>query len=410
MSLSLIAEPDYYLFCEERLGNPYPLFDRLRAEEPVHWCEPMKLWLVTGYDDCFAGLKDERFSSDRTYMYVQALPEEMRIRVQPLLDHVSKWIQLTYEPDHTRLRKLVNLAFTPRMIQQLKPRIEVLVDALLDDVSVDEPTDLIAKFCGPLPATVICEMLGIPVAERDAFRLMTERVMHFSTAGGPRLKNHAEDAAEALKGLIDMFERLIAERRTTAKDDLLSALVLAETDGERLSNEELYAMCVFVFLAGHETTTNGIASGVLALLQHPDQFAALKGDVDGLMRGTVEEALRYESPVTRAVRKAREDFDFGGKTIKAGQLVVFLLGAANRDPKQFPEPAKFYIRREIKRHLAFGFGAHFCLGAVLARMEMEIAFRAFVRRQPNVKLATEALAWKPTMGIRALVKLPVSVS
>jgi|UniRef100_UPI00404A9142 cytochrome P450 len=410
MSLSLIAEPDYYLFCEERLGNPYPLFDRLRAEEPVHWCEPMKLWLVTGYDDCFAGLKDERFSSDRTDMYVQALPEEMRIRVQPLLDHVSKWIQLTDEPDHTRLRKLVNLAFTPRMIQQLKPRIEVLVDALLDDVSVDEPTDLIAKFCGPLPATVICEMLGIPVAERDAFRLMTERVMHFSTAGGPRLKNHAEDAAEALKGLIDMFERLIAERRTTAKDDLLSALVRAETDGERLSNEELYAMCVFVFLAGHETTTNGIASGVLALLQHPDQFAALKGDVDGLMRGTVEEALRYESPVTRAVRKAREDFDFGGKTIKAGQLVVFLLGAANRDPKQFPEPAKFDIRREIKRHLAFGFGAHFCLGAVLARMEMEIAFRAFVRRQPNVKLATEALAWKPTMGIRALVKLPVSVS
>jgi len=410
MSLSLIAEPDYYLFCEERLGNPYPLFDRLRAEEPVHWCEPMKLWLVTGYDDCFAGLKDERFSSDRTDMYVQALPEEMRIRVQPLLDHVSKWIQLTDEPDHTRLRKLVNLAFTPRMIQQLKPRIEVLVDALLDDVSVDEPTDLIAKFCGPLPATVICEMLGIPVAERDAFRLMTERVMHFSTAGGPRLKNHAEDAAEALKGLIDMFERLIAERRTTAKDDLLSALVRAETDGERLSNEELYAMCVFVFLAGHETTTNGIAIGVLALLQHPDQFAALKGDVDGLMRGTVEEALRYESPVTRAVRKAREDFDFGGKTIKAGQLVVFLLGAANRDPKQFPEPAKFDIRREIKRHLAFGFGAHFCLGAVLARMEMEIAFRAFVRRQPNVKLATEALAWKPTMGIRALVKLPVSVS
>ena len=410
MSLSLIAEPDYYLFCEERLGNPYPLFDRLRAEEPVHWCEPMKLWLVTGYDDCFAGLKDERFSSDRTDMYVQALPEEMCIRVQPLLDHVSKWIQLTDEPDHTRLRKLVNLAFTPRMIQQLKPRIEVLVDALLDDVSVDEPTDLIAKYCGPLPATVICEMLGIPVAERDAFRLMTERVMHFSTAGGPRLKNHAEDAAEALKGLIDMFERLIAERRTTAKDDLLSALVRAETDGERLSNEELYAMCVFVFLAGHETTTNGIASGVLALLQHPDQFAALKGDVDGLMRGTVEEALRYESPVTRAVRKAREDFDFGGKTIKAGQLVVFLLGAANRDPKQFPEPAKFDIRREIKRHLAFGFGAHFCLGAVLARMEMEIAFRAFVRRQPNVKLATEALAWKPTMGIRALVKLPVSVS
>ncbi len=407
MSSTLSDEADYRLFCEEHLGNPYPLFDRLRAEDPVHWCEPMKLWLVTGYDECFAGLRDPGFSSDRTDMYVQALPAEMRARVQPLLDHVSKWIQLTDGPDHIRLRKLVMMAFTPKMISMLRPRIEELVDSLLDEVDVRKPCDLIEKFCGPLPATVICEMLGIPVEERDEFRVMTERVMHFSTAGGPNLKNHAEDATAALGGLIAMFERLVVERRETPRDDLLSALVQAEADGERLSNDELYAMCVFVFLAGHETTTNGIASGVMALLQHPDQFALLKADVDGVVRSTVEEVLRYESPVTRAVRKASDDMEFAGKKIQAGQLVVFLLGAANRDPKQFSEPARFDVKREMPRHLAFGFGGHFCLGAVLARMEMEIAFRALVRRLPNVKLATGELAWKPTMGIRALVKLPI---
>ena len=405
--IPLTEEPDYRLFCEERLGYPYPLFDLLRAEDPVHWCAPMNLWLVTGYDDCFNGLRDDRFSSDRTDMYVQALPDEMRERVQPLLDHVSKWIQLTDDPVHTRLRKLVNVAFTPKMIRSLIPRIEELVDGLLDEIKPGDSCDLITQFCQPLPATVICEMLGIPVEERDAFRVMTERVMHFSTAGGPNLKNHAEDAADALGGLIDMFERLVAERRKSPREDLLSAFVQAEADGERLSNEELYAMCVFVFLAGHETTTNGIASGVMALMQHPDQFDALKANVDGLVRGTVEESLRYESPVTRAVRKARADMVFGGKTIKAGQLVVFLLGAADRDPAQFPEPDTFDITRTPNRHVAFGFGAHFCLGAVLARMEMEIAFRALVRRLPNVKLTDETLAWKPTMGIRALVKLPV---
>jgi cytochrome P450 len=409
MSTALTDDPDYSLFVEERLGNPYPLFDRLRTEDPVHWCEPMKLWLVTGYANCLTGLKDERFSSDRTDMYVQALPPDLKVRVQPLLDHVSKWIQLTDEPDHMRLRKLVNLAFTPKMIQQLKPRIETLVDALLDDVKPGEPFDLIPAFCGPLPATVICEMLGIPLAERDTFRHLVEQVMYFSTAGGPRLKNHADNAQAALGSLIDLFERLIAERRKTPRDDLLSALVQAEADGEKLSNEELYAMCVFVFLAGHETTTNGIASGMMALLQHSDQFAALRANQDGLMRGTIEEALRYESPVTRAVRKAREDFEFGGKTIKQGQLVVFLLGAADRDPAQFPEPGKFDITRSPNKHLAFGYGSHFCLGAVLARMEMDIAFRAILRRLPNLQLATTDLQWKPTMGIRALVKLPVIV-
>lgn len=410
MSTSLTEEPDYRAFCEERLQDPYPLFARLRAEDPVHWCAPMKLWLVTRHYLCFAGLKDERFSSNRTDMYVQALPPDLKAKVQPLLDHVAKWIQLTDEPDHTRLRKLVNLAFTPRMINQLRPRIEQLVDQLLTNIRPGEPCDLIASFCQPLPATVICEMLGIPLSERDRFRELIEGIMHFSTAGGPNLKHHAENAHAALREVITLFERLVAERRREPRDDLLSALVRAEADGERLSNEELYAMCVFVFLAGHETTTNGIASGVMALLKHPAQFEKLKGGVDAHVRGTVEESLRYESPVTRAVRKARERIELGDKVIEPGQLVVFLLGAADRDPAVFANPDSFDITRTPNKHLAFGYGSHFCLGAVLARMEMEIAFRAIIRRVPNLRLAVGELAWKPTMGIRALVNLPVSVS
>uniref|UniRef100_UPI00404A4D5F cytochrome P450 n=1 Tax=Cephaloticoccus sp. TaxID=1985742 RepID=UPI00404A4D5F len=407
MATLLTEEPDYRAFWEERLQNPYPLFARMRSEDPVHWCAPMKLWLVTRHDLCFTGLKDERFSSNRSDMYVQALPPDLKAKVQPLLDHISKWIQLTDEPDHLRLRKLVNLAFTPRMINQLRPRIEQLVDQLLTDLRPGEPCDIIKRFCQPLPATVICEMLGIPLAERDRFRELIEGIMHFSTAGGPNLKHHAENAHAALREVITLFERLVAERRQEPRDDLLSALVSAEADGERLSNEELYAMCVFVFLAGHETTTNGIASGLMALLQHPDQFSKLKANVDAHVRGTVEEALRFESPVTRAVRKATERIELAGKVIESGQLVVFLLGAADRDPALFPVPDTFDITRTPNKHLAFGYGSHFCLGAVLARMEMEIAFRAIVRRLPNLRLVTDQLDWKPTMGIRALVKLPV---
>jgi cytochrome P450 len=409
MTPSFVDCADYREFCGERLQNPHPLFHRMRAEDPVHWCEPMKLWFVTRYDDVMAAMKEPRFSSDRSDMYVQALSPELKQKVQPLLDHVARWIQLTDEPTHTRLRRLVGMAFTPRMIEQLRPRIDQLVADLLRDIPRGTSSDLVERFCGPLPATVICEMLGIPGDERDEFRRLTERVMLFSTSGGARLKEHAAQANEALGHLIAMFERLVAERRVTPRADLLSALVQAEADGERLSTDELYAMCVFVFLAGHETTTNGIASGILALLQHPEQFSALAAQPDALMRGAVEESLRFESPVTRAVRKATEDFEFRGKPIRKGQLVVSLLGAANRDPAQFPEPDRFDIKRQPNKHVAFGFGAHFCLGAVLARIEMEIALRAITTHLPNLRLADEQLRWKPTMGIRALVRLPVMI-
>ena len=404
---SLSADPAYREFCSERLQDPYPLFDRLRAEDPVHWCEPMKLWLVTRYDDVNAGLRHAGFSSNRIGMYVQALPPDLRAKVQPLLDHISKWVQLTDEPDHARLRKLVMLAFTPKMVNALRSRIEALAGDLVQSLRMDEPFDLIETFCGPLPASVICEMLGIPLADRDRFRLATLKLMEFSTRGGPALKDHAAAASESLDELMDLFRRLVEERKREPKDDLLSSLVSAEADGDRLSNDELYAMCVFIFLAGHETTTNGIASGMMALLQHPEQYDAFRQNPDATVAGLVEESLRYESPVPRAVRRARDTLELGGRIIPEGQMVVLLLGAANRDPEKFPNPAQFDITRQPNRHLAFGFGSHFCLGAQLARLEMDISFRAITKALPDLALTGEALRWKPTMGVRALETLPV---
>lgn len=400
-------DPDYLAFTHERLQNPHPLLHRMRSEDPVHWCAPMNLWVVTRYDDAYAALRDPRLSSDRTEMYAQALPPELKLRVQPLLNHLSKWLQLTDDPDHGRLRKLVNQAFGPRMLASLKPQIESLVEAFLDELPRDESFDILEKFCAPLPATVICDMIGIPREERDAFRHYTEKVSGFSTRGGPALQEHALEAYEALGELVPMFERIVAERRRDPQDDLLSALAAAEADGEKLSNEELYALCVFLFFAGHETTTHGIASGLLTLLRNPEQWAKLKSSPDTLAAKATEEVLRYESPVPRAVRRTLEDVEIRGKCIPRGALVVFLLSAANRDPAVFSDPDRFDILRDPNKHLAFGFGQHFCLGAMLARIEMQTVFRAMAIRFPNLSLEEGELRWKPVMGIRGLETLRV---
>ncbi len=403
--ISITTQPDYLEFCEERLANPYPLFDRLRAEEPVHWCEPMKLWLVTRYDDVLLGLRNTNLSSNRTGMYAQVLPNAQKKAAQPLLSHISKWIQLTDEPDHGRLRKLVNLAFTPKVVNGLRTRIMALTNDFLAGIPKGRPCDIVRQLCYPLPATVICELLGIAAGDRDRFYTATARLMQFSTRAGPALKDYVNEASDALGNLVSMFEELVAERRRQPSTDLLSALVSAEAEGTKLSNEELYAMCVFIFLAGHETTTNGLASGILSLLRHPDQFAALNAEPDRLAAGTVEEVLRYESPVPRAVRQAINEVEINGQKISAGQLIVLLLGSANRDPGQFADPDRFDISRHPNRHLAFGYGTHFCLGAALARLEMETVFRAVVERLPNLKLEQKTLKWKPVMGIRALQEL-----
>ncbi len=409
MTAPFSDDPDYERFCHQELQNPYPLFARLREQDPVHWCEPMHMWLVTRYEDVHAGLREtKRLISSRRRMYRDPLPPEKREAAEPLVEHISLWLQNLNPPQHTRLRTLVNLAFTPRMLQALAPRIARIVETLLDGIGGKERVDFVESFCLPLPAMVICEMLGIPEADGARYRQAVEQLIPFSSGGGPGLAQAVGPARRALDELLAYFDGLIAERRARPQSDLISAMAAAEADGDRLSREELFGLCVFLYVAGHETTASLLSSGTLALLQHPAQFERLRADPDGLVEGAVEELLRYEPPVTRAVRVPNEDFDWHGRRIRQGQTITMLIGAANRDPAAFRDPDRLDITRHPNRHLGFGHGIHFCLGAPLARLEAQIAFRAIARRLPGIRFCGGEVRYRPALGIRSLQSLSVT--
>lgn len=398
---------DYQLFCEERLQNPYPLFAQMRTEDPVHWNSQMRLWLMTRYDDVYLALRDKRLSASRQAMYEQALPDSMKEQVRPLLEHLKNWLLLLDPPEHTRLRRLVNAAFTPRLLDGLRPRIQEIAENQLALIPSDESFDLIKSFSLPLSATVICEMLGIPLGNRQEFQRANEKLVSFSVRGGPKLREHALEANDALIKLTELFTPLIEDRRKSPQADLISALVQAEVVGEELSDAIVLAFCVFLFLAGHEATTSSITSGFLLLLQHPGEQEKLRDAPEILLPTFIEEVLRYESAAFRAVRQAGENIEIRGKTIRKGEPVVLLLGAANRDPEEFPDPDRFDLSRTPNRHVAFGSGMHVCLGAPLARIEMDIAFRALLNQMPRPRLVDETIMWRPLMGVRSISQLMI---
>ena len=403
-------EPDYELFCHQQLQNPYPLFARLREEVPVHWCEPMKMWLVTRYDDVLVGLKEtKQLVSDRQGMYSDPLTPENRQLAQPLIEHINLWMQNLNPPDHTRNRNLVNLVFTPGMLQGLVPQIEKIVADLLDNVCAERETDFYRSFCLPMPAMVISAMMGIPTEDQDRYHATLERLFPFSGGAGPGLNDALAPALQAMDELLSYFDKLIDQRRRDPQGDLISAMAAAEADRDRLSRDELFALCVFLYNAGHETTVSLLASGTLLLMQHPDQFDMLKADLDSLLEPAVEEFLRYDAPVTRAVRVPVAPYPFSGYEIPAGETIMMLIGAANRDGDVFTEPDRLDITRWPNKHLGFGHGIHFCLGAPLARIEANIAFREIAQRLPDIQLATDQIRWRPTAGLRALEALPVRV-
>jgi cytochrome P450 PksS len=391
-------------------ANPYPFYARLRAEAPV--CrvtlgDRRTTWLVTRYEDVARVLKDDTFAKDK----LNAMDPEQRSKtpwVPGLLKPLERNMLDLDDPDHMRLRALVSKAFTPRIIERLRGRIDALCEELLDAMERERKrkgaTDLVAGYALPLPATVIAELLGVPAEDHARFHSWSTRLVSVSS-GREMLR-----ALPAALSFVRYLRKLVEQRRADPEDDLIPALIRAEEAGDRLSGDELLAMAFLLLVAGHETTVNLIASGTLALLEHPEQTARLRRD-PSLVKPAVEELLRYASPVEMATeRYARHDTEIAGRRIPRGGLVLAVLGSANRDERHFEDPDVLDLARDPNRHLAFGRGGvHHCLGAPLARMEGQIALSALLRRFPGARLAMapEALRWRRGLFLRGLEKLPL---
>lgn len=400
----------YDLLAQETKRDPAAFSARLRAQGPLlRLATPISTsdaWLATNYDDVIAILKDPRFSKD-PQKFALAAGEQAGAEQTNLLNRfvTARRDMLTVDPpDHTRLRGLVSKAFTPRMIEQLRPRIQQITDSLLDAVQGKTSIDLIADFALPLPITVISEMLGIPVADRAQFHTWSQLIVTGAASAQP------EAALAALGAFVEYIKTLLAEKRAHPGSDLISGLVHAEENGDRLRESELISTVFLLIVAGHETTVNLIGNGVLALLQHPDQMRLLRNDLS-LISSAVEELLRYTSPVSlSSLRWANEDVPLHGEVIRRGELVFVALMGANTDPLHFTDPAALDITRQENHHLAFGKGIHFCLGAPLARLEGQIAISTLLQRLPNLQLAGEfeQLTWNSSPILRGLTSLPVT--
>ncbi len=394
----------YNLFHPEVLVDPYPAYRRLQTEAPVHWNG--FTWIVTRYADVLAALRDPRFGADRINPNPEWLRQQGILDLELLFRIHAKMMLFSDPPDHTRLRSLVNKAFTSRAVEGMRTHIQQIVHDLLDRVQPNGQMDIIEDLAYPLPVTVIAEMLGVPIERREQFKHWSDCIAAF--IGGTTVAQQ-DVLGQALQSVLEMKEYFLsvaAERRTSPRNDLLSALALAEEQGDRLSGEELVANSVLLLVAGHETTTNLIGNGMLALLCHRDQMQRLK-DNPALIENAVEEMLRYDSPVQGTSRIAKVDLELDGRPIKAGQHISLMIGAANRDPAQFSEPDRFDIERRGVRHLSFSHGPHFCLGAQLARLEGRIAIDTLIRRIPDMQLASETLEWRDNYTLRGLKALLV---
>jgi cytochrome P450 len=393
---------------DEFLQDPHALNRRLRTEAPVRPVvlpRGLKVWLVTRYADVRAALADPRLRKDSRriddlFDMHSAHPEPAFRGGDSLFGHMLN----SDPPDHERLRRLVNKAFTARRIEQLRPRIEEITDGLLADIGPAADVDLLDVFAFPLPITVICELLGVPTKDRDDFRTWSNALV---SGGIPTSEIQA--AGVAMAGYLS---DLIAVKRAEPGADMISALVQAHDADDRLAHDELVAMAFLLLIAGHETTVNLIANGVLALIANPDQLAALRAD-RGLVPGAIEEFLRFESPVKNATfRFTVEPTELGGVVVPARELVVLSLGSANRDPDRYADPDRLDIERDTSGHMAFGHGIHYCLGAPLARLEAEIAFNRLLDTYDRIELAVPMaeLRWRPGMLIRGLERFPVRLA
>jgi hypothetical protein len=393
----------YHLLDPAVLANPYPLFHRLRREDPVHWDPFLHAWVVTRYADVLEVL--HTFAADRT-----PTPEQLAsmglAQMAPLGQLMVKQMLFMDASAHTRLRGLASQAFTPARIERLRAHIEEIVRQLLEAVEYRGSMDVIADLAEPLPAIVTAEMLGLPVEDRHRLKAWSA---NFAEMLGNFQHNpdHSSRMLQTVEEMTAYFRNAVRETKRHPREGLIHSLLSAEIDGDRLTEEEVVANAIITMVGGQETTTNLIGNGVLTLLRHPAQMDRLRND-RSMIGSAVEEMLRFESPSQHTARLAPGDRQLGGKQIRKRQAVIAVMAAANRDPERFPEPDRFDVARTDNRHLAFGYAAHFCFGAPLARMEGQVAFAALLGRFENMQLLSDNLVWRTNLGLRGLTSLKVS--
>jgi pimeloyl-[acyl-carrier protein] synthase len=388
-------------------ANPYVIYHRLRATDPVHF-SPFGTCLLTRYDDAVAVLRDKRFSvQHRDYVDLQKGETSVlgdSFGPSPNERDLSNVMLFIDPPRHTRLRTLVNKAFTPRVVERLRARIASIADELLDEVEGRGGMDVISSLAYPLPVRVICEMLGVPREDQTRLRGWSRKIAPILD---PIVTAEAQAGVEDAEAHLQPYwDELIEERRGDLRDDLLSELIRAEDEGHRLDHEELRSTCNLLLIAGHETTMNLIGNGLLALLRHADQVEKLRSNPE-IARDAVEELLRFDSPVHLTARTATEDVEVGGAMLPRGQLAIIAIGGVNRDPAHFDEPDRLDIERSPNPHVAFSAGPHFCVGAGLARLEAQLVFPRLLERLPNVELAGEP-EYRETITLRGLKELQVA--
>ncbi len=395
-------------------ADPFPIFSRLRAQEPVHWSEPMKAWVLTRYDDVkMVALNNEEVSANRLAPFFAAAPQVRKSTYANLMTYLGNWMVFRDPPDHTRLRRLFSKAFTSRSIDLLKPNIVDIVDYLLDDMAAKERTgqtvDWIGDFAYPLPASVIMDLLGVPREDLRRVKVWSDEIALF--IGTARTTADKYDRAEqGARAMADYFREIVAERTAVPRDDIISQMVVARDEKEAMTQDEVIATCILLLFAGHETTTNLIGNGLYYSMKFRDQWERLVADL-GLIEPAIEEWLRYDGPSGALARVVVEDVAMGGKHLRKGQRVFAFTNSANRDGAQFSDPDRFDIARTHNPHLTFGHGIHFCLGAPLARIESQIAIKRLAERFPGIRLATEqAPEWGDSLILRGIKSLPVRLA
>jgi cytochrome P450 len=388
------------------IDDPYPTYHHLRTALPVCWDKRFQWWLVSRYADVHAICRDGRWSSNHLDFYMSFLPPAERAEAAPLRELLTRRLIHTDEPEHRRIRMLMQLAFGPRQVERMRAVIREEVDALIAARLPAGGMDVVADLADPLTSKVIAAVLGLPPDDRHRFKEWTNDIYGFLGLSGTPIRVRARRATESAVKIRAYLASLFADLRRDPGEGLLGAMVLAEEQGERLSETELFSNVVGLINGSHDTSTNMIANTVYALLHQPGQYRLLTHD-PSLAAAAVEEGIRFESPIQMLMRRATQDMDVGGVQVPRGDHAVILLGAANRDPAVFTDPDRFDISRTPAKNFAFGGGPHFCLGAALARLEGQLVLDTLCRRFPDLRLGAEPIAWRPLPVFRGLASLPV---